>query len=140
MRRCRNNLHDVVIGTGKCRECKNIAQKRAARKYQDSPQGKARLNRWNRHLRRKKKTLLVEMFGGKCLDCGYGAHWTALQFDHRDPAQKKFTISGGAGVAKAWNVLVEEARKCDLVCANCHAIRTFMQHEDRIQARELSVG
>ena len=98
--------------------------------------GKKNVIASNRNLRRRKKQKLVEMFGGKCADCGYGAHWAALQFDHLDPAQKKFTISGGAGIAKEWNTLVEEARKCELVSANCHAVRTYMQHEERIRLRE----
>ena len=101
-----------------------------------SSKGKTAVIACNRSLRRRKKQKLVELFGGKCIDCGYGAHWAALQFDHLDPAQKKFNISGGAGIAKKWNTLVEEARKCELVCANCHAIRTYMQHEARIQVRE----
>jgi hypothetical protein len=111
-----------------------IANRAATARYRKTPKGKAILIRLNRELRRKKKTKLVALFGGRCVDCGYGAHEAALQFDHIDPAQKKFTISGGAGIAKSWDVLVAEARKCELVCANCHAIRTFMQHEDRIKS------
>ena len=110
------------------------ANRAATARYRRTPRGKALAVRLNREARRRKKAQLVILFGGKCVDCGYGAHLAALEFDHRDPSQKKFTISGGSGIAKTWNVLVEEAKKCDLVCSNCHAIRTYMQHEERIQA------
>ena len=70
--------------------------------------------------RRKRKRKLVEEFGGKCQICGYNKCDAALQFHHRDPNQKSFGISAG-GVTRTWEVLLEEAKKCDLLCSNCHA-------------------
>lgn len=69
--------------------------------------------------RRRTKARLVEMFGGRCVRCGYAAHVAALAFHHRDPDSKSFAISVD-GVPRAWHRLVEEATKCDLLCANCH--------------------
>lgn len=43
----------------------------------------------------------------------------SLHFHHRDPAQKLFSI--GSGRIRKYSRLLEEATKCDLVCANCHA-------------------
>ena len=59
--------------------------------------------------------------GGQCQQCGYkfnGYNIPAFQFHHRDPDQKDFKIGGVAH--KSWDVLVEELKKCDLLCANCH--------------------
>lgn len=69
--------------------------------------------------RRRTKARLVELLGGRCIRCGYAGHVAALVFHHRDPRSKSFAISVD-GVPRAWHRLVEEARKCDLLCANCH--------------------
>jgi hypothetical protein len=60
------------------------------------------------------------MFGGKCVKCGYNKCIGALQFHHTDPSKKSFGIAEGYqrfSLAK----LIEEAKKCILVCANCHS-------------------
>ena len=44
----------------------------------------------------------------------------ALGFHHVDPESKRFQL-GGRGLARALDILREEAAKCVLVCANCHA-------------------
>jgi len=69
--------------------------------------------------RRRTKARLVELFGGHCIRCGYAEHLAALVFHHRDPRSKSFAISVD-GVPRAWHRLVDEAAKCDLLCANCH--------------------
>jgi hypothetical protein len=70
--------------------------------------------------RRKRKLDLVAAYGGRCVDCGYSARPEALQFHHRDPATKDFGLGTFNG---SLTRLIEEAAKCDLVCANCHRIR-----------------
>lgn len=57
-----------------------------------------------------------------CADCGYNAHAEALDFDHRPGQQKSFTISEVAG--RKWETIIAELAKCDVVCANCHRVRT----------------
>jgi hypothetical protein len=66
------------------------------------------------------KAVLVELFGGACVRCGYDEHDAALQFHHRDSSEKEFGISTGLTIGL--DRLKEEARKCDMICANCHAI------------------
>lgn len=70
--------------------------------------------------RKNKRTQLVLEAGGKCVECGYDKYIGALQFHHRDPATKLFTISG-KGQTYSIARMREEAAKCDLLCANCHA-------------------
>jgi hypothetical protein len=73
-----------------------------------------------RKRRRKRKLELVAAYGGRCVDCGYAACPEALQFHHRDPSTKDFGLGSFSG---SLNRLIEEAAKCDLLCANCHRIR-----------------
>jgi DNA-binding CsgD family transcriptional regulator len=70
--------------------------------------------------RRRVKRILVEEAGGKCAICGYDRHPAALHFHHLDPAQKSFGLSR-RGVTRSIDVLRAEARKCVLLCSNCHA-------------------
>jgi hypothetical protein len=69
--------------------------------------------------RRSNKRKLVEYFGGKCIWCGYNKSYSALQFHHINN-DKEFGIAY-AGITKSFDKLIEEAKKCVLICANCHA-------------------
>lgn len=68
--------------------------------------------------RRTVKELLVTELGGKCSVCGYDRCMGALHFHHKDN-NKEFAIS--TGNTPAYATLLVEARKCVLLCANCHA-------------------
>ena len=62
-----------------------------------------------------------------CMDCGGSFPPECMDFDHRDPSSKRMPVS--KAVEKSWKTLLEEIEKCDLVCANCHRVRTRKQHE-----------
>ena len=70
--------------------------------------------------RRKVKEILVREAGGGCVICGYERYLGALQFHHLDPATKAFGL-GLRGIARSLARCREEAAKCILLCANCHA-------------------
>lgn len=66
-----------------------------------------------------------------CADCGYNEHPVALDFDHRPGEVKLLKIStdvARVGIAR----LLAEIEKCDVVCANCHRIRSFERGQHRI--------
>jgi len=75
-----------------------------------------RVARW----RRQAKERLVAEFGGRCELCDYDACTGALQFHHVDPSVKDFGLAM-RGRTRSMDKLRSEARKCVLVCANCHA-------------------
>jgi 5-methylcytosine-specific restriction endonuclease McrA len=70
--------------------------------------------------RRRVKQILVEEAGGKCALCGYDRYLGALQFHHVDPAEKAFQL-GMRGLTRSIARMREEAAKCMVLCANCHA-------------------
>lgn len=80
----------------------------------------------NRGLYEIHRTLVrdVKLHSG-CADCGYKAHHAALQFDHLPGTTKRGTIGQLCG--KSDVAVLDEMDKCDIVCANCHAIRTFIR-------------
>lgn len=58
-----------------------------------------------------------------CMDCGIKYPYYVMDFDHlRD---KKFQISRVTAKGITIEKALLEIKKCDLVCANCHRIRTF---------------
>jgi transposase len=91
----------VIEGRGYYR-CKRCRQERVAQ-----------------HRRGIKETLVAEA-GGQCVACGYDRYVGALQFHHLDPTQKRLMINA-AGATLSLAALREEAAKCVLLCANCHA-------------------
>jgi predicted HNH restriction endonuclease len=69
--------------------------------------------------RRKVIKEIKEAFGAKCSICGYSKCAAALDFHHINPEEKEREISvHGCTFSKA--KLLEEAKKCILICSNCH--------------------
>lgn len=58
-----------------------------------------------------------------CQLCGYNRCIEALEFHHTDPTQKEFTISNKRTASK--DKLLNEMKKCMLLCANCHREQHF---------------
>lgn len=81
---------------------------------------------------------LRELRGVPCADCGglFAAH--QMDFDHRDPSQKSFRITAGRAMLMSRDRLLAEIAKCDIVCANCHRLRTLADARRRVNATPLS--
>lgn len=70
---------------------------------------------------RKRKIELVLEFGGQCKTCGYKKNFAALEFHHVDPATKSFQLDIRSLSNRKWSSILEEGKKCVLLCSNCHA-------------------
>lgn len=73
----------------------------------------------------QRKVRAIKMEKG-CIKCGFNNHQAALEFHHRDPRDKKFRLSESRNYS--WKAVEIEMAKCDVMCANCHAI---LEHEKR---------
>jgi hypothetical protein len=73
---------------------------------------------YNKAWKQARRARLIEMLGGRCVRCGATED---LEFDHIDPSTKLFAVC--AGLSKAWDVLVEEASKTQLLCKSCHVTK-----------------
>lgn len=63
-----------------------------------------------------------------CVECGFREHPAALEFDHiPERGPKLFTISQAD--FRDWDLVMAEIAKCEVVCANHHAIRTAQRHK-----------
>jgi hypothetical protein len=77
----------------------------------------------NKRQYRKLRSIVDDAKKGPCLDCGRIYPPYVMDFDHRDPKTKIAKVS--AMVYKGSEPLLRaEIAKCDLICANCHRIRT----------------
>ena len=74
---------------------------------------------YNKAWKAARRNRLIEMLGGKCVRCGATED---LEFDHIDPSAKVFGVCASLS-HKAWDVLVEEAAKCQLLCKPCHVAK-----------------
>ena len=85
----------------------------------------------------------IKMDAG-CMDCGLRPKYAqVLEFDHRPDENKLFHVSDRMTTGTVEELLAEIA-KCDVVCANCHRIRTveknqFGQHLGAVRARKAQV-
>ena len=79
--------------------------------------------RWTRIQAKTRKAEAIRARGGVCMDCRWAFPRECFHFDHRPGTEKAKNLS------QMWHTSSDEAlaaelEKCDLVCANCHAIRT----------------
>lgn len=83
-----------------------------------SPYCKVCVNSSTISRQRKIKQQAVSYMGGKCSCCGYDKYLGALEFHHKNPAEKDFAI--GEIKNSSFQRMIPELQKCVLVCANCH--------------------
>jgi hypothetical protein len=76
---------------------------------------------------------LLSMYGDTpCMDCDVAFPWRVMEFDHRPEEQKVFGIAAKNALLASPETIAEVAKeiaKCDLVCANCHRLRTLDRYE-----------
>lgn len=73
-----------------------------------------------------------------CADCGYKQHSAALDFDHLPGTKKIDNLSRLRSRRFGSTKCIEtEILKCEVVCANCHRIRTFTRRREK---RKLQAG
>lgn len=79
--------------------CKQCAKEREAKRY-------------------NKQAEELSLLKTQCAKCGNKKKYL-LEFHHRDPNEKEFTIAHWR--KRSLNCLLDEVKKCDLLCKNCHA-------------------
>lgn len=78
------------------------------------------MSKRRRETHRELKERLVRLLGGSCSVCGYSRCLAALEFHHKVPGTKLFTLGGLKLCQVPWEKVLKEAEKCCLLCANCH--------------------
>ena len=78
----------------------------------------------------KRRELVRQIKSRACADCSIQYPFYVMDFDHREGEIKKYELNRVDRMTT--RALLREIEKCDVVCANCHRIRTYkrrMKHE-----------
>lgn len=106
----------------RCSVCTQ-ANRETALRFSQSPAGKERL----RKLRVERQDYINTHKDKPCTDCNTKYPSYVMQFDHVK-GQKKFNLSQAH--TRSMESILEEIDKCEVVCSNCHAERTYgRKHE-----------
>jgi hypothetical protein len=79
-----------------------------------------------KNARQTKREMIAAIKNVPCMDCGIKYPPYVMDFDHVR-GEKEFTIARKAH-GRTVETLLNEISKCEIVCSNCHRIRT---HERR---------
>ena len=71
-----------------------------------------------------------------CMDCGFVPEVSG-QMDYDHLRDKEFNVSKGSRTGSPRKI-AEEISKCDLVCRNCHALRTHNRRHAPVDQLERS--
>lgn len=80
-----------------------------------------------KHRQKNFELLWSLLLQSSCKDCG-NSNPIVLEFDHLPGTEKKFNIAKAvSGSTRSWKSIQSEIDKCEIVCANCHRIRTSIR-------------
>lgn len=77
-------------------------------------------NNWSKGRQYKKE--LIRSFGGLCQRCNNEWPPYVMEFHHRNPHTKLYSLNIGDLGKRLWRDILLEAQKCLLLCSNCHKI------------------
>lgn len=105
----------------RCRMCKTVFAN-----WRRTPKIAKTRHQINRTWRTKWRAFMDEMKKGPCQDCRQEFPPICMDFDHiPERGPKLFAISHAVLSYRQAEKIKIEIAKCDLVCANCHRIRTW---------------
>lgn len=88
----------------------------------------ARSERQNAH-RKEMKAEMDALKSRPCMDCQQTYPPEVMDFDHRPEEVKLFNLGAGSTRNRSITAIQLEIAKCDLVCANCHRLRTMKRRK-----------
>ena len=103
-----------------CKECTRI---RLNKRYRTKEGFRSQRYIWNKKRRRRITQGMFQYLKDKeCRDCG-NKDMRVFEFDHLK--DKENSINEMLRKGWSWKNILKEVSKCDIVCANCHRIRTL---------------
>lgn len=89
-------------------------------------------------LRRPARDALIDKAKSRpCADCGAQFPPKAMDFDHLPGTSKHCKVSRYRRLGYSLKKIQEEIDKCEVVCANCHRLRTF-ERSNRLRDQDVS--
>lgn len=107
--------------SGVSSQCKSCIKETMAVYYQEN---KDAFKERAKSLEKELVLFVRELKNNPCMDCGNTYHFSAMDFDHRGEDEKIDSVSRLTSYGSKKKILAE-IEKCDLVCSNCHRVRTW---------------
>jgi hypothetical protein len=99
-------------------------------KWYAKPENKAKVHYKTAKHNQERADLLIDRFkSAPCFDCKQSFPTCCMDFDHRPGVDKVFELNYRAMKSFSLDSIIEEIAKCDLVCSNCHRIRTKTRNQ-----------
>ena len=106
--------------------CTDCTRKQNRKYYREHKKERQKVNTRN-NARRIKKLLthfLEYLSTHPCVDCG-STDVRVLECDHVGKKKKNVGMMMRSWENYVWDEILEELTQCEIVCANCHRIRTY---------------
>jgi hypothetical protein len=120
---CVGGFAIVLLGMKICSKCSSTKNEFPKAGNKCKPCVNEKIYEWRDNKHSATKKYILESKAHPCQDCGASYPHYVMDFDHR--GDKAFIISKYRTYNKTLENVKAEIAKCDLVCANCHRIRTF---------------
>jgi len=89
-------------------------------------------HKWRKKRRLEQLEIINRLKTRPCMDCKIQFNPWVMHFDHRPGTIKRFNVSSAIGSgSNSIRSIQKEIDKCDIVCANCHANRTYKRLKER---------
>jgi hypothetical protein len=111
-----------------CRECRSEYNRKHYKKNKIDYLKSA--NKARKKYRDKILDLISKLKDKPCADCDVKYIKEVMEFDHLDSKIKIDSISNMISWGRSEEDILREVAKCDLVCANCHRIRTVNRRKN----------
>ena len=110
-----------------CKDCTRVRSKKYQKEHPEKMREYAKKH-WHKYrdekingdrIRMDNRQRFLDTLKTPCVKCGENRVYV-IQFHHKDPKSKCFSISEGSNYHKSKEAMVEESKKCVCLCANCH--------------------
>jgi predicted HNH restriction endonuclease len=113
----RRKHYDKCKDLGLCISCGEKCGKIRCKKCAD------KFNAYSRKNVRNNKLKVLEYFGNVCSICGFKSEvLDVFDVHHKNPKDKEIEIAYLLKTKRDFNRILDEVKKCILVCSNCHRI------------------
>lgn len=124
---------------GYCNSCKECKKRYQLKHRKTNPFPKWKQDLYLEKIKERTKRLRAIVLKAKnkpCTDCKTSFPYMCMDFDHVK-GEKEFNIGHYSHYGE--KRLIDEIAKCEVVCSNCHRVRTFKkeQHLSNMPKREV---
>lgn len=117
----------------KCRSCasayyilnkQRLLESHKRYRLQNIETVRSRISRYQKVKKKEHRNMVWQIKSRPCRDCGLSFHPVCMDFDHTSD-NKIANVSMMVSNKESTQNILDEISKCDIVCSNCHRLRTF---------------